>query len=587
MPRLANTAYATGKNPSDGTVTSNSSSWSINLGFTGTLVLKKLPSDPPSYLGYPIGHNIVYTFEVTNKNGFAIKDLSVDDVLYHPTAVDRVITLDRTTVPPGEKANGTVTYTVVQEDILGAPVDNPYKDPLINDYASASAYPSWGGTKKVAGIATFSVTVDYTTDSTIVKTATPSEGAPHSSTTFDIKVKNIGTVLLNRTELNDTLPKGLTFVSANPATSSVTVNPDSTTTIYWSNLSSSFGQVLNPGETFDVQVVAEFDGTQYGPLVNSATSTGYNLRKETTTKTDTETVEAKKQNIVVTKSALPDQGAPGAYINFTLTVTNSGNISLTNVFVQDTLPSGLTYSSSWPGGNRVGQNVYWPDIGSLDVGASKNLWVNATIDGPVNGIVTLTNDVFVEGKPLYGDNVTNTTKTVVSALEAKILVDKTALPTFGSKGALINFTMNVTNTGYAPLQHVYVEDLLPVGLTYDSSSPISSNSGQNVYWPDIGSLAVNEKKQVWLKATITGTVYGPLTNEVDVSGKPEQGDNVTSHAEATVDAIESEILVDKTAMPTFGSKGALINFTMNVTNTGDAPLQHVYVEGLLPAGPDL
>ncbi len=49
--------------------------------------------------------------------------------------------------------------------------------------------------------------------------------------------------------------------------------------------------------------------------------------------------------------------------------------------------------------------------------------------------------------------------------------------------------MNVTNTGDTPLQHVYVADQLPAGLTYDSSSPISSNIGQNVYWPDIGSLA--------------------------------------------------------------------------------------------------
>ncbi len=134
--------------------------------------------------------------------------------------------------------------------------------------------------------------------------------------------------MLNRTELNDTLPKGLTFVSANPAASLVTFNPDLTTTIYWSNLSASFNKELNPTESFDVQVVAEFDGNKLGTLVNSATSKGYNLRKENTTETTTVTVEAKKPNIVVTKSALPDQGAPGAYINFTLTVTNSGNIYL-------------------------------------------------------------------------------------------------------------------------------------------------------------------------------------------------------------------------------------------------------------------
>ncbi len=294
------------------------------------------------------------------------------------------------------------------------------------------------------------------------------------------------------------------------------------------------------------------------------------------------TVDAIESDILVDKTALPTFGSKGALINFTMNVTNTGDAPLQHVYVEDQLPAGLTYDSSSPISSNSGQNVYWPDIGSLAVNEKKQVWLKATISGTVYG--TLTNNVDVSGKPQYGDNVTNSSTVNVQSSESKILVDKTAIPTFGSKGALINFTMNVTNTGDAPLQHVYVEDQLPAGLTYDSSSPISSNSGQNVYWPDIGSLAVNEKKQIWLKATIEGTTYGPLTNEVDVSGKPEYGDNVTSHAEATVDAIESDILVDKTALPTFGSKGALINFTMNVTNTGDAPLQHVYVEDLLPAG---
>ena len=594
MPKLSNTAIAIGNKAGGGTVTSNRSSWSINLGITGVLYLRKTPSEPPSYLGYPIGHNIVYTFEVTNTNGFAIKDLSVDDVLYHPMAVDREVTLNRTTVPPGEKATGTVTYTVVQDDILGSPVNNPKKYPWIIDYASASAYPSWGGTSKVAGISMFTVTVDYSTDSTIIKTATPSEGAQHSRTTFDIIIKNTGTALLNRTELNDTLPKGLTLVSANPAASSVTVNSDSTTTIYWSNLSSSFGRVLNPDETFDVQVVAEFDGTQFGPLVNSATSTGYNLRKETTIKTDTETVEANKQNIVVTKTALPNQGAPGAYINFTLTVTNSGNISLTDVFVQDALPSGLTYFSSWPVGNHVGQNVYWPDIGSLDVGASKNLWVNATIDGPVNGIVTLTNDVFVEGKPKYGENVTNTTEESVEVHEPKISVEKNiTVPADGegTNGTLLTFSIEVTNNGNINLAHVFVWDLFDVGLIPTTSSGWSMN-GQYMNQSDIGPLAVSQSKTLTLLyGKITSNATETLLNTVTVEASPENGgQNVTYSDNALVSVKEPGISVVKNLISPkggVGSAGTPLNYSITVENTGTIGLEHVFVSdtfdlGLIP-----
>ncbi len=252
-----------------------------------------------------------------------------------------------------------------------------------------------------------------------------------------------------------------------------------------------------------------------------------------------------------------------------MNVTNTGSAPLVAVYVEDTLPTGLTYNDSSAVSSNSGKKVYWSNIGSLAVSETKQIWLKATIDGTVYG--TLTNEVDVSGKPQYGDNVTDDAYADVSAIEAKIPVDKSALPTFGSKGALINFTMNVTNTGSAPLVAVYVEDTLPTGLTYDNSSAVSSNSGKKVYWSNIGSLAVSETKQIWLKATIDGALYGTLTNEVDVSGKPQYGDNVTDDAFADVSAIEANIPVDKSALPTFGSKGALINFTMNVTNTGSAP----------------
>ncbi|MDD5433019.1 MAG: hypothetical protein PHO70_08600, partial [Candidatus Omnitrophica bacterium] len=206
----------------------------------------------------------------------------------------------------------------------------------------------------------------------------------------------------------------------------------------------------------------------------------------------------------------------------------------------------------------------------------------ATIDGTAYG--TLTNIVDVSGKPQYGNNVTSNAFADVEASEAGIIVTKLADPIRGSKGTLVNFTMDIRNGASSPLIHVYVEDVLPAGLTYNDSSPVSSNNGQNVYWSDIGRLDVGETKQIWLKATIDGTVYGTLTNNVDVSGKPQYGDNVTGHAQASVDASEAGILIVKKADPTSGSNGTLINFTMDVTNNGASPLIHVFVKDQLPDG---
>ncbi len=165
----------------------------------------------------------------------------------------------------------------------------------------------------------------------------------------------------------------------------------------------------------------------------------------------------------------------------------------------------------------------------------------AHIDGPINGIQTLTNRVDVEGKPEHGQNVTNSSTAVVSAQEANIMVTKTDDPAFGLAGSLINFTLNVTNNGAALLQNVSVCDKLPSGLSYYSSSTGSMNSGQYVNWTEIGPMSVGEMKSLWIKAKIDGTVYGTLTNLVLVTGKPQNGDPVINTTTIDVTALKSSI----------------------------------------------
>jgi len=121
-----------------------------------------------------------------------------------------------------------------------------------------------------------------------------------------------------------------------------------------------------------------------------------------------------------------------------------------------------------------------------------------------------------------------------------ITVIKTADPSSGSKGALINFTLSVTNNGTASLPHVFVSDLLPAGLVYDSSSAGGANSGQYVNWTDIGPLVSGASRALWIKAEIDGSAFGTLTNRVDVTGSPEHSDEVKDNATADVESIPME-----------------------------------------------
>ena len=115
----------------------------------------------------------------------------------------------------------------------------------------------------------------------------------------------------------------------------------------------------------------------------------------------------------------------------------------------------------------------------MSPGGNKSLQIVAHIDGPVSGTRTLTNNVSVAGKPANGQNVTSNASADVQAQEANISVTKTANPTAGSPSTNVIFTLDVKNTGSAPLPHVFVSDLLPVGMTY-----VSSSSGGHAIRPE-------------------------------------------------------------------------------------------------------
>ena len=85
----------------------------------------------------------------------------------------------------------------------------------------------------------------------VTKTASPTAGVPHTEVTFTIVVRNTGKVPL-ALEVNDTLPAGMSYISASPAPDRVIENADGTTEIFWDGLGT-----LGPGNETTILVVAE------------------------------------------------------------------------------------------------------------------------------------------------------------------------------------------------------------------------------------------------------------------------------------------------------------------------------------------
>ncbi len=339
---------------------------------------------------------------------------------------------------------------------------------------------------------------------------------------------------------------------------------------------------MEPGDTISKQIVAHIDGPVSGlaTLTNRVDVEGKPDHGKNVTNNTTTVIQAQEAKIRVTKLANVTYGAPSTNVEFEMVVTNTGDTNLTHVFVTDLLPVGLNYVSSEGGANN-GRYVNWSDIGSFAPDESRTLKMVAHIDGSAYG--TLTNRVDVDGKPDHGGNVTAYATEDVEARMASIHVEKQSTPDHGAPGTTVSFTLRVINDGEINLDHVFVSDTLPDGMSYVSSTS-GVNNGRYVNWSDIGSLQCGDHSDELIFARIDGTVYGELTNRVDVEGKPEHGGNVTDNATAAVNAERSGISVTKIAEPDSGTKGATIKFSMTATNNETIKLVSVSGVDTLPLG---
>ncbi|MGC9514831.1 DUF7507 domain-containing protein, partial [Methanocrinis sp.] len=279
----------------------------------------------------------------------------------------------------------------------------------------------------------------------------------------------------------------------------------------------------------------------------------------------------------------PEEGVPSTNVTFLINVTNTGQVNFTEVEVVDVLPYGLDKISYNRSGSVDGQNVTWI-LSGLNVSESKFIELVAQINSSKSG--NLTNKVTATGVQPSGDKVTANDSENVTVFIPSISVNKTAYPESGSNGTRVNFTIKVTNTGNATLNPVIVTDALPEGLDYVSSTGSFNNSSNNVTW-NLGTLDKSKPKMVYLEARINRSGPGILTNLVSVEGKPEFGYNATDNDSIAIPVtIPPMISVNKTAYPESGSNGTRVNFTIKVTNTGNATLNPVILTDALPEGLD-
>lgn len=378
-------------------------------------------------------------------------------------------------------------------------------------------------------------------DLSISKSASTATVDPGEEITYTLTVANAGPDDATGVTVTDTLPAGVTFVSASDG------GTEDDGVVTWTNL-----PVTGDGPT-TLTVVVNVDADALGgtTLTNSATVSGNESDPDPVGNgASTDVSVNSRVDIAVTKTVSDPTPNVGETVDYVITATNvaaNANATATGVEITDLLPAEVTQNGTASPSAGTFDGSVW-SISSLAEGASATLTIPVTIVGAAGDTISNTAALTAVDQP-EPENDTNDSSTasltinsVDLAVSKSVKDDGVDQGEFVVPGDPITYEVVVTLVaGNIPATGVSVTDVLDAGLSVVSLPSGCAADGQEITC----TIADGELNGAGDTTTITyvakadaETEGDALDNDVSVRGNeadPVPGNNTSS---ATVNVLE-------------------------------------------------
>ncbi|MDC7998778.1 DUF7507 domain-containing protein, partial [Gilvibacter sediminis] len=575
------------------------------------------------------GDVITYDIVVTNTGNTTLTNIEITDDNAVITGGNPIAVL-----LPGESATVTAEHVITQDDIdLGyveniatALGDSPDGPDTVGDTADTGTdtdgnpIPDPETVETENGDGTTNgdptddptvTTIEQNSSMSVIKNQTSAAGGEGDVITYDIVVTNTGNTTLTNIEITD---DNAVITGGNPiavllpgesatVTAEHVITQDDIDLGYVENIATALGDSPDGpdtvGDTADTGT--DTDGNPIPDPETVETENGDGTTNGDPTDDPTVTILPQDGSIAIVKSGVfVDANANGCAdegetITYTFTVTNTGNVTLNSVVVNDPLLGGVVAGPL--SGDTDGD-------GLLDVG---EVWVyeatyTVTQDDIDAGNVT--NQATVEALDPQ-DNVVNdesgtaidTDDSTVTELcqNPAIAIVKTGIFVDGDgddcadAGETIEYTFTVTNEGNVSLSGITVTDALVAPITFvDGDTDADGELDVDETWTYTGTYTI----------TAGDIDAGEVVNTATAEGTAPDGTVVSDESGATVsddDPTVTElcqnpaIAIVKTGIFVDGDgddcadAGETIEYTFTVTNEGNVSLSGITVTDILVA----
>ncbi|MBM6386569.1 MAG: DUF11 domain-containing protein [Paenibacillus sp.] len=541
-----------------------------------------------------VGDILTYTVIATNAGVSAVQNLVISDT---PTGSEFV--------PGSVTINGTASGSASPVSGIAIGTLNSSSSVTVTYQTRVTSVPSTGSVTNRASAAftsgsfngvSSSITVStpiYQPVIQVVKSASTTNLTVGDTFNYSIQINNTGNIAASVT-LTDPIPAGAVF-----STNSVIINGVPTPGVSPATGISLGSIAANSSTTvtFVATVTSLPDSRQ---LTNQAiASFSYTLPSGRTiagfSSSNTITIPVSLPNVTIVNSDNVEYGVVGDVIRYTSVIRNNGTVAVNNVVYVNPLPpntpfvpgSVIVNGTSFPLSNPTAGIP----IGTLAPGAEVTVTFEVTITMPIPSQINNQSTVSFTSGSFSGSSSSNTTQTPV--IQPQISLVKTANTVNATVGDTVVYTVTVSNTGNLQA-NVTVTDTIPAATSFVANSVVVSGVPQPGATPGTGipvGIVAAGATAVVTFAVVVDTLPSPqqLSNFATSSFTftPPDGRTLTGTATSntlTFPVSSPNVAVVKSTPSTAAAVGDTVTYSIQVTNSGIAPVNNIQFSDPIPAG---